>query len=59
MVLYSLVWSCKEVGVNPAEYLRDVIGRLATHPSSEIEKLVPVEWKAARASPGEPTLDTF
>ncbi len=51
MVHYTLVWACKEIGVNPAEYLRDVISRLHTHPNSEIEKLFPVEWKAARARP--------
>jgi transposase len=58
MVHYTLVWACKEIGVNPAEYLRDVIGRLATHPNSEVEKLCPVEWKAARASLIETSPDT-
>ncbi len=47
-ILYSLVASCKEIGVDPSEYLREVIGRLATTPVSQIRELTPVGWKAAR-----------
>jgi transposase len=46
--LYSLVQSCKELKVDPAEYLRDVLMRLGTTPASRIRDLTPIDWKAAR-----------
>lgn len=49
VVLYSLVGSCKELGINPAEYLRDVIARLPTHPAAEVDALLPWAWQAAQA----------
>jgi transposase len=42
-VLYSLVQSCREIGVNPTEYLRDVLVRIAT--CSDPAKLTPHGWK--------------
>jgi transposase len=49
-LLYSLVQSCKLVGVEPWAYLRDVLDRLPTHPQSRIGDLLPKEWAAARAA---------
>lgn len=46
--LYSIVVSCRELGVDPFEYLRDVIPRLSTTPASEVASLTPRAWKAAR-----------
>jgi transposase len=51
--LYSIVVSCRELGVDPFEYLRDVIPRLSTTPASEVASLTPRAWKAAR--PPSPT----
>lgn len=45
--LYSIVVSCRELGVDPYEYLRDVIPRLGTTPASEVASLTPRAWKAA------------
>lgn len=45
--VYTLVESCKAVEVDPAEYLSDVLVRVATHPASRIEELVPARWKAS------------
>lgn len=47
-ILYSLIGSCRELGIEPAEYLRDVIQRLGTTPKSRIRELTPIGWKAAR-----------
>jgi transposase len=47
-VLYSLITSCKRLGVNPWEYLSDVIARLATHPMNRIWELTPRGWKETR-----------
>ncbi|MGH7162216.1 MAG: IS66 family transposase, partial [Planctomycetota bacterium] len=46
--LYSLVESCKAVGVEPFAYFADVLGRTATAPPRE---LTPRAWKAARKTP--------
>ena len=44
----SLCTTCKELGINPFAYLRDVLDRVSTHPNSRIAELLPDRWK-----PGE------
>ncbi len=41
--LYSLIETCKAAGVNPREYLRDVLLRIST--CSDVTKLTPHAWK--------------
>jgi len=43
-VLYSLVQSCRLVGIDPFVYFRDVLLRVATHPQSRIAELTPKAW---------------
>jgi transposase len=43
-LLYSLVQSCKLVGVAPFPYLKDVLLRIATHPQRLIDQLTPKRW---------------
>ncbi|HSY21129.1 MAG TPA: IS66 family transposase [Polyangiaceae bacterium] len=57
-VLYSLLATCKLHGVNPFEYLRDVIMRVDSHPARDVLELNPKAWKqklkdldAARSAP--------
>jgi transposase len=50
-ILYSLIGTCKAIGVDPFVYLRDVIERVSTHPMRRIDELTPRGWKAALASP--------
>lgn len=47
-VLLSLVQSCRAVGVNPREYLEDVMRRLMDHNAQKLKELLPMEWAAAR-----------
>ncbi len=47
-VLYSLVASCKLVGANPFEYLRDVLVRIGDHPARDVLALSPNRWKQAK-----------
>jgi len=47
-VLCSLVQTCKNLGVDPFLYLRDVIDRVSTHPASRVLELTPREWKRMR-----------
>jgi transposase len=51
--LYSLVVSCGELGVDPFEYLRDVIERVSTHPANAVAELTPRGWFAARQAAGD------
>lgn len=52
-LFYTLVQSCTALGVNPQEYLEDVLGRLGEHPQSRISDLTPAGWLAteSRAHP--------
>ncbi len=49
-VVYSLIGTCKLNGVNPYEYLADVLRRAPSMPRSAVEaELTPRAWKAAKA----------
>lgn len=48
--LYSLVQSCRLVGVDPFLYFRDVLRRLPTHPQRLIAQLTPRGWAEAFAA---------
>ena len=39
--LYSLVATCEARGLNPFEYLADVLTRVQDHPTSVIDELLP------------------
>ena len=47
-VIYSLVQSCRLIGIDPFAYIRDVLLRVATHPQSRIAELTPKAWAAER-----------
>jgi len=44
-VLTSLTTTCKRLGVDPFEYLRDIFQRISTHPQSNLDDLLPDRWK--------------
>lgn len=48
--LYSLVQSCRLVGVDPFLYFRDVLRRLPTHPHRFIGQLTPRGWSETFAA---------
>ena len=45
--LYSLVATCEARGINPFDYLVDVLERVQDHPASAIDELLPGAWAAA------------
>jgi len=47
-ILYSVVESCKRHGIDPFEYLRTVIGEIASVPPRRMAELLPATWKAMR-----------
>ncbi len=48
-MMYSFFASCKTLGVNPWEWLRDVLQRIPTHPINRIEELLPDQWVAEQS----------
>lgn len=46
--IYTLVQSCRAVGINPIEYLEDVMRRLNSHNSQRLIELLPYNWSQAR-----------
>jgi transposase len=49
--LYSLIATCEANGVNPVEYLADMLLRVQTHPASRIDELLPHNWTPPRPEP--------
>lgn len=47
-IIYSLVGTCKMNDINPFDYIRDVLERIAAHPHKKIAELTPLGWKAAK-----------
>ena len=47
-ILYTLLENCKQLDINPAEYLKDLLTRLPGLKISEIADLTPARWKAVR-----------
>lgn len=46
--LYSLVATCESRGINPFDYLTDVLARVQDHPASALDDLLPGAWAAGR-----------
>ncbi|MCZ0737710.1 IS66 family transposase [Phreatobacter sp. AB_2022a] len=44
-VFYTLIQTCKLNRINPEAYLADLIGRVAGHPASRIDELLPWNWR--------------
>jgi transposase len=44
-VIQSLLATCRLHEINPYEYLVDVLLRVAQHPASQVEQLIPRNWK--------------
>ncbi len=55
-VAYTLIESCRIAGVDVIRYLADVLVRVATHPASRVEELLPGRWKALVADEARPQL---
>jgi transposase len=53
--IYTLVATCMLAGVEPWEYLREVLEKLAAGwPQQRLEELLPPMWKAARQAAAQP-----
>jgi transposase len=54
-LLYSLVVSCTRVGINPVEYLADVLDRIDKTADDHVAELLPDRWKPP-SQPGTATI---
>ena len=48
--LLSLVQTCRNLKINPREYLEDILRRLMGHTASEVDELLPDRWAEAQKS---------
>ena len=49
-VMYSLIVTAKMNDVDPQAWLADVLARIADHPASKLDELLPWNWKATAAA---------
>ena len=50
-IIYTVIESCRRRGICPHEYLTDVLTRLPSATTSDIESLTPSGWAAAKGAP--------
>jgi hypothetical protein len=50
-VIYSVIASCQRRGIDPWEYVRDVLNRLPGMKQSELPSLLPRSWKPSDKRP--------
>ena len=48
-VIYTIIQSCRRYGINPQEYLTDVLQRLPSMTTSQVRVLLPAYWKPRQA----------
>lgn len=53
-ILYTIVENCRRLGINPKEYLEDVLTRLPAMMASEAISLTPANWLRARSGKSAP-----
>ncbi len=49
-ILTSITTTCKRLGVDPFEYLRDVFHRISTHPQNSLDEFLTDKWRETRAA---------
>jgi len=50
-VIYTIIQSCRRRGLNPHEYLTDVLHRLPSLTNQQVKDLLPSRWKPQHGSP--------
>ena len=47
-IIYTILENCKRQGINPREYLHDVLSRLPAMTNQQTQSLTPANWLAGR-----------
>ena len=50
-VIYTIIQSCRRRGINPQEYLTDVLGRLPSMKNHQVKDVLPSRWQPSPARP--------
>lgn len=50
-VLYTLIQTCRLNDVDPQAWLADILARIANHPASRLDELLPWHWAARQKPP--------
>lgn len=50
-ILYTIIESCRRRGINPFDYLRDVLSRLPSMTNWQVKGITPSAWVATRQHP--------
>ena len=50
-MVHTLIANCRLHGIEPCEYLKDVLARLPSTPHQHVAELTPLHWKNARQKP--------
>lgn len=48
-MIYSFLGSCQKLGINPKEWLTDVLENISNHPVNRIQQLLPSNWNKTMA----------
>lgn len=48
-ILYTLLGSCRRLGINPFDYLKDLFTRLPAAKITEIKEFTPAMWAQVKA----------
>jgi transposase len=48
--MYSLIVTAKFNDIDPEAWLADVLSRIAGHPASRLDELLPWNWRSATAA---------
>ena len=49
-VIYSIMVSCRRRGINPQDYVNDLLRHLPTANTGDIQDLIPANWKPRTAA---------
>jgi hypothetical protein len=49
-VIYTMIESCRRRGIDPHEYLRDVLTRITVTTSWQVAELTPENWAKTKAA---------
>jgi len=55
-IIYSLIETCRKLGINPADYLRELFEALPTMEQKEVASWTPAKWEATREIPAAPEI---
>lgn len=48
-MMYSFFGTCKQLGINPREWLYDVLTRIPEYPILQLRNLLPDQWSSVES----------